>query len=121
MSESNKGITDAKRLAAQRIFFYPTERFCQRLAGHISLARRKRRWTQKEMAARSLVSLATYQRIEKGDSSVAFAAVMRVLFVLDGLKSFDDVLAPEGDELGREEVEKRIPQRIRKCKKEAAK
>lgn len=108
----------AREKAAQRIFFKPTERFCKRLSDHISLARRKRRLTQKDMAERCLMSLSTYQRIEKGDSSVAFAAVMRVLFLLDGLKSFDDLLSPKGDDFGREELESRIPKRIRKAKAE---
>ena len=45
--------------------------------------------------------------------SVAMAAVMRVLFILDGLKSFDDLLSPAGDDFGREAVEARLPKRVR--------
>lgn len=104
---------EARKKAQQRIFFRPTERFAKRLGEHISLARRKRRLTQKMLAERALVSLATLQRLEKGDSSVSLAAVMRVLFLLDGLKSFDDILSPEKDALGREELESRLPKRVR--------
>ena len=65
------------------------------------------------MAERSLLSISTYRRIEKGDSSVSVAALMRVLFLLDGLKSFDNLLAPETDTLGRELLDDDIPKRIR--------
>lgn len=41
------------------------------------------------------------------------AAMMRVLFILDGLKSFDDLLSPAGDDFGREAVEARLPKRVR--------
>ncbi len=102
-----------RKKAQQRLFFRPTERFAKRLGEHISLARRKRRFTQKMLAERALVSLATLQRLEKGDSSVSLSAVMRVLFLLDGLKSFDDILSPEKDDYGREELEARLPKRIR--------
>ena len=112
--QSPKTLTKQElRKAQQRIFFLPTERFAKKLGKHISLARRKRCLTQKMLAERALLSLATLQRLEKGDSSVSMAAVMRVLFILDGLKSFDDLLAPAGDEFGREAIEARLPKRVR--------
>ena len=115
MSEESPKVLskEALRKAQQQIFFLPTERFAKKLGKHISLARRKRCFTQKMLAERALVSLATLQRLEKGDSSVSMAAVMRVLFILDGLKSFDDLLSPAGDDFGREAVEARRPKRVR--------
>ena len=85
--QSPKTLTKQElRKAQQRIFFLPTERFAKKLGKHISLARRKRCLTQKMLAERALISLATLQRLEKGDSSVSMAAVMRVLFILDASK-----------------------------------
>lgn len=115
MAEATSKVLTKEELkkAQQRIFFLPTERFAKKLGKHISLARRKRCLTQKMLADRALVSLATLQRLEKGDSSVSMASVMRVLFILDGLKSFDDLLSPAGDEFGREAVDARLPKRVR--------
>ena len=105
--------SEERKRQSQLLFFRPTERFMKKLASHISIARRKRRLTQAQLAERSLLSISTYRRIEKGDSSVSVAALMRVLFLLDGLKSFDDLLSPETDALGRELLEDDMPKRIR--------
>ena len=107
---------EERRKASQRIFFRPTERFCKTLGQRISLARRKRSLTQQDMADRCLMSLSTYRRIEKGDSSVTAAALLRVLFLLGGIHSLDEMIDPLQDELGNTFIEDQLPKRIRNKK-----
>lgn len=54
-----------------------------------------------DMAEKACTSIATYQRIEKGDGTVAFAIVCRVLMILDRLESFDSVLSPLEDRVAQ--------------------
>ena len=49
-----------------------------------------------DMAEKACTSIATYQRIEKGDGTVALATVFRVLAILDRLESFDKILVSDG-------------------------
>ncbi|MCF0253407.1 MAG: helix-turn-helix transcriptional regulator [Duodenibacillus sp.] len=98
------------------IFLAPVGRYAKELGLRVSLARRKRRQTQAQMAMRAEVSLSTYQRIERGDPDVALYAWLKVLFCLDGLRSAADVLRSARDEIGLEVMEARLPQRIRRRK-----
>ena len=107
---------EERQKASQRIFFRPTERFCKTLGQRISLARRKCSLTQQDMADRCLMSLSTYRRIEKGDSSVTAAALLRVLFLLGGFHSLDELIEPLNDSLGNTLVEDQLPKRIRNKK-----
>ena len=95
-----------------KIYLRPTTAFCKRLGKHINIARRRRRFSQQEMADKTGISRATYQRLEKGDSSVSISALVKVLFVLDGLHSFDELLAPEKDRIGMGLAEDALPQRV---------
>ena len=113
LSKATPQSADEKKRASQRMFFMPTERFVKTLGNRISVARRKRRLKQSEMAERALMSESTYRRIEKGDSTVSVAALMRVLFILGGLNSFNEILLPINDRTGSELMEDRLPKRIK--------
>ena len=113
LSKATPQSADEKKRASQRIFFMPTERFVKTLGNRISVARRKRRLKQSEMAERALMSDSTYRRIEKGDSTVSVAALMRVLFILGGLNSFNEILLPINDRTGSELMEDRLPKLIK--------
>lgn len=104
---------EERRKASQRVFFRPTDRFCKTLGQRISIARRKRSLTQQDMADRCLMSLSTYRRIEKGDSGVTVAALLRVIFLLGGVHSLDEMIDPLQDELGNTFVEDKLPKRVR--------
>ena len=77
--------TALARKQRERVYFKSVDVFCARLGQYISLARRKRGLTQMDMAEKACTSIATYQRIEKGDGTVALATVFRVLAILDRL------------------------------------
>ena len=67
-----------------------------------------------DMAEKACTSIATYQRIEKGDGgTVALATVFRVLAILDRLESFDKILSPMEDRVGLALMQDNLPKRVR--------
>lgn len=69
------------------------------LGARLSLARKRRRMTQRTLASRAGVSVPTLRKLEQGHAGVSLATVLRVLQVL-GLAMDIDRLAAD-DELGR--------------------
>jgi transcriptional regulator with XRE-family HTH domain len=59
------------------------------LARQVQLGRKRRKWTERELAERAGISRATLQKIEKGDLSVAIGLVFEVA-ALVGVTLFDD-------------------------------
>ena len=105
--------TALARKQRERVYFKSVDVFCARLGQYISLARRKRGLTQMDMAEKACTSIATYQRIEKGDGTVALATVFRVLAILDRLESFDKSLSPMEDRVGLALMQDNLPKRVR--------
>lgn len=81
---------------------------------HIRAARQARGWTMAEAAERSVMSLATYKRIEAGDPAVASGFVLQVLFQFDLLNPLVDSICPASDPLGEALRREKAPKRIRK-------
>jgi len=73
----------------------------QLLASNIAEARKARGFSQREMAARSLMSLATYQGVEQANPAVSFGAVLAVLDTLELTETLRTVAAPHLDATGR--------------------
>jgi transcriptional regulator with XRE-family HTH domain len=71
------------------------------LGENIREARIARRFTQADLASRSLMSKATYVNVEKGDPSTSIGAYLAVLDLLDLLDGLQDIAAPHKDEIGR--------------------
>jgi hypothetical protein len=65
------------------------------------------------MAERVGVSMATYQRLEKGDPTVAFGAYAMALLVLGFGDAFADLADASHDQLGLSLDEQRVPKRVR--------
>ncbi|MCB1875301.1 MAG: helix-turn-helix transcriptional regulator [Chromatiales bacterium] len=59
------------------------------LARQVRLGRKRRKWTEQELAERAGISRATLQKIEKGDLNVAIGLVFEVA-ALVGVTLFDD-------------------------------
>jgi DNA-binding XRE family transcriptional regulator len=79
----------------------------------LAIARRKRHLTLAMMAERAGVSKATYQRLEKGDPTVAFGAYAMVLFVLGFGDVFAELADNSHDQLGLSLEEQYVPKRVR--------
>lgn len=94
--------------------FVPVQNASLTLGQHIRAARQSRGWTMAETADRSLMSLATYKRIEAGDPSVASGFLLQVLFQLNLLNQLVSSVAPASDELGESLRRSMAPKSIRK-------
>ena len=79
--------------------FPRTQRLAEGLGERLRLARVRRRIPLAELAARTGASRITLAKLERGDSSVGFGVLLRVLSVL-GLEDDLDKLAGD-DVLGR--------------------
>lgn len=71
------------------------------LGENIRQARIARQFSQAALAARSLMSKATYVSVENGDPSASIGAYMAVLDILDLLDGLQNIAAPHKDEIGR--------------------
>jgi len=79
----------------------------------LSVARRKRRLTTAMMAERVGVSKSTYQRVEKGDPTVALGVFAMALFVLGLGEPIAGLADPGMDGQALLLDEERLPQRVR--------
>jgi len=91
----------------------------QKLGQDIAVARKRRRMSMKEMAARMMVNLKTVQRMEKGDPTVGIGIVVTALWILGMHRRLGELVAPESDKAGLHEDIKRLPRDFRKTRKPA--
>jgi transcriptional regulator with XRE-family HTH domain len=84
-----------------------------KLGEDITLARKKRAYTVAMMAERLGISKSTYQRLERGDPTVAMGAYAMALFVLGFDAALRDAADPSKDEQGLLLDAARLPKRIR--------
>lgn len=71
------------------IRYQRAERTFKEMIKDIVLARHEKGWSQKELAERAGVSLATVQRIERGDASVKVGTLFMVMGALGILKRME--------------------------------
>ena len=76
-------------MAKDRTYSRYTHEAAVLLARQVRLGRKRRKWTEHELAERAGISRATLQKIEKGDLSVAIGLVFEVA-ALVGVTLFDD-------------------------------
>lgn len=89
----------------------------QKLGHNIALARKRRRFSMKNMAERMLVSLETIQRLERGDPAVSIGIIATALWVLGVHQRLGNLITPESDNIGLQTELKRLPRDFRKTKK----
>lgn len=81
----------------------------------IKLARLRRNLTQKQIADRTMISVLTLTRVEKGQANVAIGIYLRVLYAL---QLSDDILwLAKEDPIGRELQDLNLKHRERASKK----
>ena len=94
-------------------FPLPVTHTLHKLGRDLALARRKRRISTADMAARLFVSKDTLWRLEKGDPTVAMGTLATAAFILQLHHRLGDVAAPAADALALSLDKERLPKRIR--------
>ena len=83
-----------------------------KLGSDLSIARRKRHLTVAMMCERTGVSKSTWQRVEKGDPTVAMGAYAQALFVLGLGTPLAELADQRTDEQGLLLDAERLPKRV---------
>jgi len=86
----------------------------QKLGRDISIARRRRRMSLRQMAERMMVNIKTVQRLEQGDPAVGVGIVATALWILGMHRRLGDLIAPETDRVGLQEDIRRLPRDFRR-------
>ena len=94
----------------------PVTRSLGRLGSALSLARRRRNLTQKDLAERIGSSINTVRRLESGHPGSALHHLVRALQVFGALGEFDQLLDTANDSIGLILMDEKLPQRVRKSK-----
>lgn len=84
-----------------------------KLGADIALARRKRGLTELMMAERLGVARGTYQKVERGDPTVAMGVYAMALLVLGIGTPLADLADPRTDDAGLALDAARVPKRVR--------
>lgn len=91
----------------------PVARALRQLGTDISLARRRRRWSQAMLAERIGASLATVKRMENGYPGMALQHFARTLHVFGELPKLQTILDSANDPLGLALADEALPKRVR--------
>jgi len=82
------------------------------LGEKISIARRARKWTQRDLAGRVGVGMNTMVEIERGSQSVQFGSYVMALWALNLMSEFERLAKPENDEITVTGAISRLPRRV---------
>jgi len=91
----------------------PVERAIQKLGADLSLARRRRHFSQASLAERMGASLSTVRRMEKGDLRVPIHFYARALHVFGEIQALENLLDTAKDDIGLMLMDERLPKRVR--------
>lgn len=91
----------------------PAQRAMRKLGQDIKEARLRRRIPAAIMAERASISPKTLVKIEKGDSSVAIASYVSVIFCMGMITRIEDLMDVSHDKTGLVLESERLPKRIR--------
>lgn len=102
--------------------FIKSELEAKKLGANIQIARKRRKMSLVELAAKSSISKTVLSRIEAGDTSVGFGKVFNVLDALGLLTGLADLASPDMDrqqtmkeiKILREGGDKTIPPKAKK-------
>jgi len=92
----------------------PVERSLVQFGKGISLARRRRRLSQQDLAERIGASVQTVRRMEAGHPGTALVNLVRALQVFGDLDRFDRLFDTAEDAIGLVLMDEQLPQRIRR-------
>ena len=86
------------------------------LGRNINIARRKRRLSQRDLAAMMGVSVSTVRRLEGGDPGISLGVLAMAFIALGNIRRFSEVLDVATDDIGLLADQEKLPHRIRKRK-----
>lgn len=92
-----------------------------KLGRDLTVARKRRQLSLREMADRMMVNFKTVERMEKGDPAVGIGIVASALWILGMHRRLGDLVAPETDTTALQEDIKNLPRDFRKTKKDTHK
>ncbi|MDM0082288.1 helix-turn-helix transcriptional regulator [Variovorax sp. J31P179] len=90
----------------------PVARVIRRLGENVSLARRRRRMTQEDLAQRIGASVNTVRRLEAGHPGSALVHLARAMQVFGELDRLDQLLDTQQDAVGLALQDESLPQRV---------
>jgi transcriptional regulator with XRE-family HTH domain len=96
----------------------PVRRALRKLGHDIRDARRRRRIQVAILAERASISRMTLSKVEKGEPGVSMGTYATVLFVLGMVERLGDLADPRNDAIGLALEEERLPQRIRRPRRQ---
>lgn len=91
----------------------PCERELKRLGANLSKARRRRRWSQQDMAQQIGASVSTVRRMEAGDPGVSVQHLVSALIAFCEIKQLHSLLDSRRDDVGLLLQDEALPQRVR--------
>jgi transcriptional regulator with XRE-family HTH domain len=95
----------------------PVSRSLARLGQAISMARRRRHFSQQDLAERIGTSVTTIRRMETGHPGTALVHLVRTMQVFGELAQLDQLLDTPQDPIGLALMDEQLPQRVRKSRK----
>ncbi len=95
----------------------PITRSLARLGQAMSLARRRRHFSQQDLAERIGASVTTVRRMEAGHPGTALVHFARAMQVFGELGQLDQLLDTPQDTIGLALMDEQLPQRVRKSRK----
>ena len=95
----------------------PVERAIRKLGSDLSLARRRRHFSQQSLAQRIGASLSTVRRMEAGDPRIPLHFVARALHVFGEMARLAALMDTGADDIGLNLMNAQLPQRIRMPRK----
>lgn len=96
----------------------PVQRTLKQLGTNISRARRRRHWSQTDLAVQIGASVSTVRRLEKGDPGTALQHLISVLFVMGEIQCANELLDTPTDRIGLMLQDERLPKRVRQSRQE---
>ena len=94
----------------------PVKRAVMKFGRDLSLARRRRRFSQQSMAERIGISVSSLRRLEKGDPTLSWGTIARAMYVLGEIEKLNQLLDTATDDIGLMLMDEQLPQRIRSRK-----
>ena len=94
----------------------PVRRAVMKFGRDLSLARRRRRFSQESMAERIGISVSSLRRLEKGDPTLSWGTIARAMYVLGEIEKLNQLLDTANDDIGLVLMDEQLPRRIRSRK-----